>query len=74
MSKTQEQSIDLNERMETLQKQYNQVMETLSNSEIIRRKLEGAMEITQAMINESQAAKNGEANKSEEKNLAKEKA
>jgi len=74
MSKTQEQSIDLNERMETLQKQYNQVMETLTNSEIIRRKLEGAMEITQAMINESQAAKNGEASKSEEKNLAKEKA
>ena len=74
MSKTQEQSIDLNERMETLQKQYNQVMETLTNSEIIRRKLEGAMEITQAMINESQAAKNGEDSKSEEKNLAKEKA
>ena len=50
-------NVDLKERMKTLHSQYQQVLETLSNSEIMRRKLEGAMELTQSLIDEEDVSK-----------------
>jgi|LULG01.1.fsa_nt_gb hypothetical protein len=67
-------NIDLKERMQTLQSQYQQVLETLSNSEIMRRKLEGAMEMTQSLIDEEDVSKDGAVSKEEAKKVVKEKA
>ena len=63
--------VDLKEKMETLQQQYKQVIETLTNGEIARRKLEGAMEMTQALMQESEASENSEVPKKESKKVAK---
>jgi len=63
--------VDLKEKMETLQQQYQKVIETLTNGEIARRKLEGAMEMTQALIEESKASENSEVPKKESKKAAK---
>ncbi len=60
--------------MQTLQSQYQQVLETLSNSEIMRRKLEGAMEMTQSLIDEEDVSKDGAVSKEEAKKVVKEKA
>ncbi len=66
-------NIDLHDKMKTLQGQYQQVLETLNNGEIMRRKLEGAMEVTDAMIKESEASKDGAVDKKEAKKIVKEK-
>ena len=67
-------NVDLKERMKTLHSQYQQVLETLSNSEIMRRKLEGAMELTQSLIDEEDVSKDGAVSKEEAKKVVKEKA
>tara|TARA_R110002020_G_scaffold237662_1_gene450041 strand:+ start:423 stop:629 length:207 start_codon:yes stop_codon:yes gene_type:complete len=64
-------SIDLKDKMQTLQSQYQQVLESLANGEIMRRKLEGAMELTQAIIEEGKALQDGALEKEEAKKVVK---
>ena len=64
-------SIDLKDKMQTLQSQYQQVLESLANGEIMRRKLEGAMELTQSIIEEGKALQDGALEKEEAKKVVK---
>lgn len=45
-------SLNLEDKIETLQEQYSVVVKQLSDATIMKHKLEGAIEITQAMISE----------------------
>ena len=50
--------IDLKEKMEVLTKQYSQIIQQLNDSVTIKTKLEGAMEMTQQLMEEQKVAEN----------------
>jgi hypothetical protein len=67
--------IDLKEKMEVLTKQYSQIIQQLNDSVTIKTKLEGAMEMTQQLMEEQKVAENNAIeDKEEAKKVVKEKA
>ena len=67
--------IDLKEKMEVLTKQYSQIIQQLNDSVTIKTKLEGAMEMTQQLMEEQKVAENNAIeDKEEAKKVGKEKA
>ena len=67
--------IDLKEKMEVLTKQYSQIIQQLNDSVTIKTKLEGAMEMTQQLMEEQKVAENNAVeDKEEAKTVVKEKA
>jgi len=67
--------IDLKEKMEVLTKQYSQIIQQLNDSVTIKTKLEGAMEMTQQLMEEQKVAENNVVeDKEEAKKVVKEKA
>ena len=67
--------IDLKEKMEVLTKQYSQIIQQLNDSVTIKTKLEGAMEMTQQLMEEQKVAENNAVeDKEEAKKVVKEKA
>ena len=67
--------IDLKEKMEVLTKQYSQIIQQLNDSVTIKTKLEGAMEMTQQLMEERKVAENNAIeDKEEAKKVVKEKA
>ena len=66
--------IDLKEKMEVLTKQYSQIIQQLNDSVTIKTKLEGAMEMTQQLMEEQKVAENNAVeDKEEAKKVVKEK-
>ena len=51
--------IDLKEKMEVLTKQYSQIIQQLNDSVTIKTKLEGAMEMTQQLMEEQKTLQDG---------------
>ena len=67
--------IDLKEKMEVLTKQYSQIIQQLNDSVTIKTKLEGAMEMTQQLMEEQKVAENNAIeDKEEAQKVVKEKA
>ena len=68
-------SIDLQEKMEVLTKQYSQVVQQLTDGVTMKTKLEGAMEMTQQLMEEQKVEENNVVeDKEEAKKVVKEKA
>jgi len=51
-------SLNLQDKMETLTKQYSQVMQQVNDGITMKTKLEGALEMTQQLMDEEKAAEN----------------
>jgi chaperonin cofactor prefoldin len=51
--------IDLQEKMEVLTKQYSQVVQQVNDAITMKTKLEGAIELTQQLLEEDKVAKDG---------------
>ena len=67
-------SLNLQEKMETLTKQYSQVMQQVNDGITMKAKLEGALEMTQQLMDEEKAAENNAVeDKEEAKKVVKEK-
>ena len=67
-------SLNLQEKMETLTKQYSQVMQQVNDGITMKTKLEGALEMTQQLMDEEKAAENNAVeDKEEAKKVVKEK-
>ena len=66
--------LNLQEKMETLTKQYSQVMQQVNDGITMKAKLEGALEMTQQLMDEEKAAENNAVeDKEEAKKVVKEK-
>ena len=59
-------SLNLQEKMETLTKQYSQVMQQVNDGITMKAKLEGALEMTQQLMDEEKAAENNAVEDKEE--------
>ena len=67
--------VNLQEKMEVLTTQYSQIIQQLNDSVTIKTKLEGAMEMTQQLMEEQKVAENNAIeDKEEAKKVVKEKA
>ena len=63
----------LEERMDTLTKQYSQVVQSINDANVMKLKLEGAIEMAQQLIEEESADQDGAVSKEEAKKVVKEK-
>ena len=59
-------SLNLQEKMETLTKQYSQVMQQVNDGITMKAKLEGAIELTQQLMEEEKVAENNAVEDKEE--------
>ena len=68
-------SIDLQEKMEVLTTQYSQIVQQVNDAVTMKTKLEGAIELTQQLMEEEKASENNAVeDKEEAKKVVKEKA
>ena len=63
--------IDLKEKMEVLTKQYSQVVQQVNDAITMKTKLEGAIELTQQLLEEDKVAEDGAISKEEAKKVVK---
>ena len=63
--------IDLQEKMEVLTKQYSQVVQQVNDAVTMKTKLEGAIELTQQLLEEDKVTEDGAISKEEAKKVVK---
>ena len=63
--------IDLQEKMEVLTKQYSQVVQQVNDAVTMKTKLEGAIELTQQLLEEDKVEEDGAISKEEAKKVVK---